>query len=111
MTAFFGNVSFSIIELRFGQEMDFVATNHCFPVESVTFIQDHFGELRFAIHPRGSAKQSVNFLNIWILAGFVIREYHGWMPTLPAERKHQNFPLIHGGAIRVSLKVFGRTHN
>ena len=39
MPAFFGDATLAVIEKRFGEQMNLVATNQSFPLESVRLIQ------------------------------------------------------------------------
>lgn len=46
MPPFFGDIPLVVLKPRFGQQMDPVAADHCFPVQSVRLVQHLLGGLR-----------------------------------------------------------------
>src|SRR5258706_4339408 len=95
MSPLFGDTSFLVVKLRFRQQVNSVATDHCFPIEAVIFIQDFFGWFRPAIHFCRCAKQRVDFFDVSILTCFVIGDDNGRIASLLAVRKHDDVPLLH----------------
>jgi hypothetical protein len=104
MSSFFSDTSLSVVKSGFGQQMDPVATNHRFPIQSVGSIQRCFGGFGISIYSGRRAEQGIHFLDVGVLAGFVVGNDHSGMPSFLVERKHENVPLFHGPLL---FEVFG----
>ncbi|MGB7546187.1 MAG: hypothetical protein WBM14_00425, partial [Terracidiphilus sp.] len=105
VSAFVGDLALLVVEARFGQQMNLVAADHGFPIQTIGLVQCFLGGFRAPVHFGRGAKQGVDFFNIRILAGFIIGNDDGGMPPFLAERKHVDVPLPHG--VPFLFKVFG----
>src|SRR5947209_4918570 len=98
MSSFFGDASFFVIKLCLRQQMDLIATNHCFPIKSVVFIEHFFSRFRPSVHLCRCAKQRIDLFDVSILTRFLVGDDNGGMAPLLAERKHDHVPLVHCAA-------------